>query len=219
MLDNYKNKVFCADSLEIMKQIPDKTIDLIITDPPYWIWESWKSNHSRSCIAKSKQYEDYWWDNFIPSREYFDEIIRISKNAIIFWWNYFIEYLKNSSCWIVWDKDNGKTDFSDCELARTNFKTAVRKKKFKRQWMLQEDMKHKEIRQHPTQKPKELFKWCLENYSKPWDIVLDCFAWSFTTAVACIETGRNYICIEKEEKYCEIGRKRIANTTPPLFYL
>ena len=78
-------------------------------------------------------------------------------------------------------------------------------------------MKHKEIREHPTQKPKELFKWCLENYSQPWDIILDCFAWSWTTAVASIETWRNYIVIEKEKKYVDIIEKRVKNTTPPLF--
>lgn len=218
-MNNLLNTVHCMDSLEFMKTLPDKCVDLVLTDAPYWIGESWKTNHSRGCKAKSTQYEDYWWDNEIPSKEYFDEMIRISKNQIMWWWNYFIEYLKNSSCWIVWDKDNWETDFADCELARTNFTSAVRKKKFKRQGMLQESMKNKEIRQHPTQKPKELFKWCLENYSKPWDIILDCFAWSWTTAVASIECGRNYIVIEKEPKYVEIIKKRIANTTSPLFIL
>ncbi len=213
------NQIIHWDSLEYMKTLADKSIDLVLTDPPYGIWESWKSNHSRWCIAKSKQYKDYWWDEFIPTKEYFEEIKRISKNAIIWWWNYFVEHLENSSCWIVWDKDNGETDFADCELAWTNFKTAVRKKKFKWQWMLQESMKNKEIREHPTQKPKELFKWCLENYSKPWHIVLDCFAGSGTTAVACIETSRNYIVIEKEADYVEIIKKRVKNTTPPLFVI
>lgn len=212
-----KNKIIHWDSLEYMRTLPDKCIDLVLTDPPYWIWESGKSNHSRGKLAKAKQYKDFWWDNFIPSKEYFDEIKRISKNAIIWGWNYFIEYLDNSSCWIVWDKDNWDTDFADCELAWTNFSSAVRKKKFKWQGMLQESMKNKEVRHHPTQKPKELFKWCLENYSKPWDIILDCFAWSGTTAVACIETGRNYIVIEKEKDYIDIIHKRVKNTNTPLF--
>ena len=72
-------------------------------------------------------------------------------------------------------------------------------------------------RVHPTQKPKQLFNWCLENYSEPWDIILDCFGGSGTTAVACLETNRQFIVIEKEPKYCEIAEKRVRNTTPPLF--
>jgi len=211
------NKIICWDSLEVMKWMPDNSIDLILTDPPYWIWESWKSNHSRWCKAKATQYEDFWWDNFIPTKEYFDEIQRISKNAIIFWGNYFIEYLENSPCWIVRDKNNWNNDFADCELAWTNFSSAVRKVKYTWNWMIQENMKHKEKRFHPTQKPVWLFKWCLENYSKEWDIILDCFWWSWTTAVACIETWRDYIVIEKEEKYCQIAENRVKNTNPPLF--
>ncbi len=214
-----KNIVICWDSLDYMRTLPDKSIDLVLTDPPYWIGISWQkqSVNKDNSKANRKFYEDKKWDSSIPEKEYFDEIFRISKNQIIWWGNYFIESLNNSSCWLVWDKDNWETDFADCELAWTSFKTAVRKFKFKWQWMLQENMKNKEVRFHPTQKPKELFKWCLENYSQPWDIVLDCFAWSFTTAVACIETGRNYICIEKERDYIDVIEKRIRNTTPPLF--
>lgn len=211
------NIVIHWDSLEYMKSLPDKCIDLVLTDPPYGIWESWKSNHSRWKLAKAKKYTDFWWDNEIPKKEVFNEIKRISKNQIIWGWNYFIETLENSSCWIVWDKDNWETDFADCELAWTNYKTAVRKFKFKWMGMLQENMKNKEVRFHPTQKPKELFKWCLENYSQPWDIILDCFAWSWTTAVACIELWRQYIVIEKEKDYVDVIEKRIRNTTPPLF--
>ena len=220
------NSVHCWDSLEIMKQIPDNAIDLIITDPPYWIgikwkvwwdwwfkWKDWKR-------GKPVKVKDYWdfnnWDEFIPDKEYFDEIKRISKNAIIFWWNYFIEYLDNSPCWIVWDKNNS-WNFADCELAWTNFDTAVRKFKYTWNGMLQENMKHKEKREHPTQKPVDLFKAILENYSKPWDVILDCFAWSWTTAVAAIQTGRKYIVIEKEKEYCDIIHKRIKSTTLPLF--
>jgi len=208
-MEKYLNKIICGDSLEIMKQLPDKCIDLVLTDPPYGIGESGKSNHSRSCIAKSKEYKDFGWDNTIPSKEYFDEIKRISKNAIIFGGNYFIEHLDNSPCWIIWDKDNGANDFADCELAWTNFKTAVRKVKWRWQGMLQENMKDKEQRKHPTQKPAPLFEWILRNYSEEGMTVLDCFAGSCTTAVACIRTKRNYICIEKEESYCAIGRSRI----------
>lgn len=208
-MKKYLNKVLCGDSLEIMRQLPDKCVDLVLTDPPYGIGESGKSNHSRSCIAKSKEYADFGWDNKIPKKEYFDEIKRISKNAIIFGGNYFVKYLDNSPCWIVWDKDNGMTDFADCELAWTNFKTATRKIKWKWQGMLQENMREKEERHHPTQKPVPLFEWILRNYSQEGMTILDCFSGSGTTALACIRTKRNYICIEKEQTYCDITEKRI----------
>lgn len=209
------NKIYCADCLDLMKQIPDKSIDLVLTDPPYWIWIKGRVGGEK--LAKVTDYWDFNdWDNDIPSKEYFDEMIRISKHCIIFWWNYFIEYLNNSPCWIVWDKDN-TWNFADCELAWTNFTTAVRKIKIRRNGMLQEDMKDKEKRYHPTQKPVDLFKWILENYSEKWMTILDCFLWSWTTAVACKELGRNFIGIEKEQKYVDIANKRLDTTMTSLF--
>lgn len=214
------NKVICGDSLEYMKTLPDKCIDLILTDPPYWIWIKWKV----WWWSERWKTKDFWntdWDLSIPKKEYFDEIFRISKNQIIWWWNYFIEYLNNTPCFIFWDKREWLPErtFADWEIAWTSFKSPARCFRYKWDWFIQENMKNKEIKHHPTMKPKELFKWCLENYSKPWDIILDCFAWSWTTAIACIETWRNYIVIEKEPKYVKIIEKRIKNTTPPLFVI
>lgn len=209
------NKIYLGDCLELMKQIPDKSIDLVLTDPPYWIGIKWKVGSEK--LAKVKDYWDFNnRDNEIPSKEYFNEILRVSKNAIIFWWNYFIENLNNSSCWIVWDKNNS-WDFADCELAWTNFKSAVRMYKYTRNWMLQEDMSNKEVREHPTQKPVALFKWILENYSEPWMTILDPFLWSWTTAVACKQMWRNFIGIEKEKKYVDIANKRLQYTQVALF--
>jgi len=209
------NKIHNSDCLELMKQIPDKSIDLVLTDPPYGIGIKGKVGWE-----KLAQVKDYWdfndRDNKIPDKIYFDEMQRIWKHCIIFWWNYFIEYLTNSPCWIVWDKDN-TWNFADCELAWTNFDTAVRKYEFRWNGMLQWDMKNKEIRQHPTQKPIQLFRWILENYSEKWQTILDPFLWSWTTAVACKELGRNFIWIEKESKYCKIAEERLKNTTISLF--
>jgi len=219
MKNKLLNTVTQGDCLEVMKKLPDNCIDLVLTDPPYGIGESGKKNHSRGKMAKSKEYKDFGWDDFIPTKEYFEEIKRISKHQIIWGGNYFIENLHNSSCWVVWDKDNGKTDFADSELAWTNFKSAVRNFKWKWQGMLQQDMKNKEVRQHPTQKPVELMVWCLENYlMKKWDkdrrpIVFDGFAGSGTTGVACKKCGCDYILVEKEKDYCEIIEKRLAQET------
>lgn len=212
------NTLIQWDCLDVMKSIPDKSIDLILTDPPYWIWESAWKNKSRGKCAIAKDYWDKDWDDKIPDKEYFDEIFRISKNQIIFWGNYFVQALYNSPCWIVWDKNN-TWDFADCELAWTSFTTAVRKFKFTWNGMIQEDMKHKEIRQHPTQKPKELMKWCIENYSQPWETILDCFTGSGTTWVAAIELWRNYILIEKDPDYCKIIERRLKSVTMPMFVM
>ena len=215
------NKVIQWDCLEVMKSIEDNSVDLVLTDPPYWIdidkklrkcaWNKWPT-------AKANR-KDYWEterDSWRPNKEFFDQIQRISKNAIIFWWNYFSSDLPDSSCRIVRNK-NTNWHFADCELARTNFKTAVRKFDWTWNWMLQEDMKNKETREHPTQKPLPLFRRILENYSEKWMTVLDCFAWSGTTGVACKEMWRNYILIEKEPKYIDIINKRLENTTIGLF--
>lgn len=217
------NKIYLWDCLDLMKQIPDKSIDLVLTDPPYWIGASWKNfirkgkqRGNSKCVSWIR-YDDDDWDSFTPTKEYFDEIMRVSKNAIIFWWNYFIENLSNSSCWIVWDKNNWANLYADCELARTNFNTAVRMYKYTRHGMIQEDMWNKEVREHPTQKPVALFKWILENYSEPWMTILDPFLWSWTTAIACKQMNRNFIGIEREEKYVDIANKRLKYTQVWLF--
>lgn len=208
-------KLYCGDCLEILPLITDK-VDLVLTDPPYGIGEANGKNKSRGCIAKSKDYGISDWDNSIPEKEIFDLMLKISDNQIIFGGNYFVEYLKNSSCWIVWDKDNGETDFADCELAWTSFKTAVRKFKFKWQGMLQENMKNKETRFHPTQKPTALFTWILNKYANKNDLILDPFMGSGTTGIACEKSNLRWIGIEISESYCDISKKRIKSESNQL---
>lgn len=169
-MEQYINKIINADCLDILKQLPDKCVDLVLTDPPYGINASSES-FMRSGIKRKGSacvggiYKPSEWDNKTPDKEVFDEIIRISKHAIIFGGNYFVENLTNSSCWLVWDKHNGKSSYADCELAWTNFKTAVRKYDYLWNGMLQQNMKEKEIRIHPTQKPVGLFMKILQDYS------------------------------------------------------
>jgi len=214
------NKIHHIDCLEFMKQVPDDYFDLVLTDPPYGIGEDGKKNHSRSCIAKSKEYTAKNWDSKKIDKVYFDEMIRISKNCIIFGANHFIDRLPyNSSCWIVWDKNNGKTDFADSELAWTNFKTAVRNYKFRWQGMLQQDMANKEERHHPTQKPIELFKMILRDYAIRLDkkTVFDPFMGSGTTAIACKSLDLDWCGCELEADYIEIANKRLEQVQGSLF--
>ena len=206
------NRIHCADCLCLMREMPDKSVDLVLTDPPYGIGETNEQNLSRAhCTdawkrAKANDYGHFDWDGEPPSADYFTELIRISKNQIIFGGNYFD--LPPSPCWIVWNKKTSG-DFADCELAWTSFKSAVRMFEWLWNGYRQEDMIHKEERFHPTQKPLPLMVWCLEKYSKPGMTVLDPFMGSGTTCVACKKLGRNYIGIEKEPEYIKIAEKRL----------
>ena len=213
------------DCLEYMKTLPDNYFDLIFTDPPYGIGESMKdhksrgknpvgfSNSKKKQLAVGSNYSYSEWDKTIPSEKYFKEMLRVSKNQIIFGGNYFIEYLNNSSCWIVWDKDNGNNDFADCELAWTSFKTAVRKIKYRWHGMLQENMKWKEKRKHPTQKPVPLARWILEKYANKGDKIFDPFAGSGSFLVAAKQLGFEFVGCEIDKGYCEVIESRLNQNT------
>jgi len=200
------NTIILGDCLEVMKQIPDKSIDLVLTDPPYGIGydrqQSKMADNGRvSNGGKWKKYKKTEWDNKTPNKIVFDEIIRVSKNQIIFGGNYF-NYLHLGGV-IIWYKgSNGK--LKEGELAKTSFNT------FRVFYMSRTDayINNGMDKQHPTQKPVELMKWCLDNYSKEGQTILDPFAGSGTTAIACHDLKRNFICIEKEPEYHRIATDR-----------
>ena len=202
------NKVYNEDCLIFMKRLPDDRFDLIITDPPYGINIASNGHVGGEKLGPVKDYCVCDWDKEIPSKEVFDEMLRVSKNQIIFGGNYFIEYLHNSSCWIVWDKNN-TGNFADCELAWTSFNTAVRK--FKHTWngMLQERMNWKEKREHPTQKPVPLGRWILEKYANEGDKIFDPFAGSGSFLVACKNKGFDFVGCEINKEYVSICNNRL----------
>jgi len=201
-----KNQVIQTDCMEGMKLLPDKCIDLVLTDPPYGIGEAAGKNKRRSKLAIAKDYGDSDWDDEPIGADKIAELMRVGKNQVIFGGNYF--ELPPSPCWIVWDKNNSG-DFADCELAWTSFESAVRKFKWTWNGMIQENMKQKEIRHHPTQKPVDLMRWILENYSKEGDLICDPFMGSWTTARACKDLGRDFIGFELSEDYCKVGEERL----------
>ena len=178
------------DCMEAMAGMPDKAFDLAIVDPPYGIGEDGSNNHTRGCLCEAKRYPKKGWDNQAPSVGYFKELGRVSLNQIIWGANHFIDRNPlSSSCWIVWDKVNYGNDFADCELAWTSFNSAVRKFTFQWNGMLQGNMKAKETRIHPTQKPVALYRWLLDNYSRPGDRILDTHLGSGSIAIACHDLG------------------------------
>ena len=153
------SEVYNLDCMVGMANTPDKFYDLAVVDPPYGIGEDGSKNYTRGNLAIAQNYKAFTGnDKNPPNNDYFLELKRVSKNQIIFGANHFANRFSiNSSCWIVWDKDNHASDFADCELAWTSFNSAVRKFKYRWHGMLQENMANKDIRIHPTQKPIALY--------------------------------------------------------------
>lgn len=207
----FENIVYNCDCIELMREMEKRGIivDWLITDPPYGIGEDGKKNHSRGKLAKAKEYSIKDWDKERISKEYFDLMRKVSKNQIIFGGNYYTDFLPPSPCWIIWDKLNGDNDFADCEMAWCSLNKSVRKFSYRWAGMLQGDMKNKEIRIHPTQKPLPLLTWILNKYTKDGDLILDPFMGSFTTAVACHKTHRRYIGAELDKEYYNKGQERL----------
>jgi site-specific DNA-methyltransferase (adenine-specific) len=201
--------------MELMARYPDKYFDLAIVDPPYGIGEDGGDKKRGTKGIKTPIYTKKYWDTTTASKKYFKELKRISKNQIVWGANHFIENLMatNSSCWIVWDKKNGDNDFADCELAWTSFNTSVRKFEFRWAGMLQGDMKNKETRIHPTQKPVALYKWLLDKYAKQGDKILDTHLGSGSIAIACHDYGFDLTACELDKEYFNKAMQRINNYT------
>jgi site-specific DNA-methyltransferase (adenine-specific) len=209
--------VYLMDNMELMAQIDENYYSLSIVDPPYGIGEDGKKNHSRSKQAKAKEYTPKNWDNEPPTAEYFTELFRVSKNQIIWGANHFISRMPyDSACWLIWDKENGENDFADCEMAWASFGTAVRRFKFRWAGMLQGDMKNKENRIHPTQKPIKLYDWIFANYAKPTDTILDTHLGSGSSRIAAHRAGLHFVGCEIDEEYFDAAEKRFRNHTAQL---
>ena len=204
-----------CDCMEYMAGLKDNAFELAIVDPPYGIGESGKTNSSRGKLAIAKDYKSFAGDDLAPpDRDYFTELQRVSKNQIIWGANHFMQNIGlGSSCWIVWDKMTGESDFADCELAYTSFKTAVRKFQFRWSGMLQGDMKNKELRIHPTQKPVKLYEWLLSNYAKEGDRILDTHGGSMSSAIACHYGGFDTTICELDKDYFDAGKERFERET------
>ena len=205
------------DCMNIMKDYKDNHFDLAIVDPPYGIGNDggFIGGAGKNFIGKlvePKNYTKKEWDSKPPEKEYFNELIRVSKNQIIWGANHFISKIPyDSSCWIVWDKNNaGK--FADCELAYTSFDTAVRLFRYKWAGFLQEHWR-KEERIHPTQKPVDLYSWLLDKYSEKGQKILDTHLGSGSIAVSCYYFGVDLVCIEIDEEYYNKAKERVDNLT------
>lgn len=190
----------CRDILPTLGKV-----DAVVTDPPYGIGENDKKIGSREKLAKPKNYGIVDWDFEPISAKQIEEIRAASRHQIIFGGNYF-EGLGPTSCWLVWDKQNGESDFADCELAWTNLKKAVRRIYWRWNGMIR---RGDDVRLHPTQKPEGVMKWCIEQL--PADVVSICdpYMGSGTTGVAAAKMGKTFIGIERKPDYFDVACSRI----------
>lgn len=216
------NKLYNIDCMEGMKLIPDKYFDLAIVDPPYFNGPNKRMYYGRNINklpVRKKFYEPIEsWD--IPSKEYFEELKRVSKNQIVWGINYFDCYLGPGL--IIWDKVNGESTFSDCEVAYCSMHNKT--KMFRYMWngmmqgksiseghIMQGDKSKNEVRIHPTQKPVNLYKWTLLNYAKPGDKILDTHVGSASSLVACYEMGYEFLGFEKDKNMFNLTNKRLSD--------
>jgi site-specific DNA-methyltransferase (adenine-specific) len=204
MKKEYKGRaninLYKCDNMEFMKGLPDNYYDLAIVDPPYGI-DAGKMTMG-SGKHNFKQGKD--WDSSIPSDEYFNELFRISQNQIIWGGNYFPLPLNNN--WIIWDKLNPNLSFSEAELAWSSINKNTRI--FKRYSAMDDDDGKK---QHPTQKPIALYKYCLGKYAKQGDKILDTHGGSMSIALACWDYGFDLDLCELDKEYFDNGVERFEN--------
>lgn len=227
-----KSGFYNMDCMEALKEFPDGFFDLAIVDPPYGINVAnhecgkivgggcrpfgGKKPHNvwgvHKSISASKPYHTFD-DSRPPDEGYFRELQRVSKQSIIWGGNFMLDCLGAASCMIVWDKKRRNMDQADCEIAWTNLPGQSRIFEYKWNGMLQENMKNKEQRIHPTQKPVMLYSWLLTRYAKPGDRILDTHVGSASSLIACHRAGLEYWGFEIDPVYYKAAKKRLDRET------
>ena len=208
-----ESKVFNEDCMVGMARYPDKYFDLAIVDVPYT--DDYKAMDSLNQDMKGKQakvgkYHYNSLSNAKPTQEYWNELKRVSKNQIVWGANYLIEYLHSTPCVIVWDKNNSG-NFADCEIAFGSFKTGAKIFKYTWNGMIQQNMKDKEERVHPTQKPVSLYEWLLKQYANEGGKILDTHVGSGSSRIACHKNNFSFVGFEIDKTYFEAAEKRYQN--------
>ena len=205
--EQYGNiKLYNADCMEVMKTFKDKQFSLAICDPPYGIGISGQKEVQKGKKSDRKLHKQKNWDNAIPTKEYFNELFRISKNQIIWGANYFVEHLYSGhKGWIVWDKMQHGLTMSDCELAYSSFDCPTRI------WYKNRCVLKGQNTIHPTEKPIQLYKWLLQNYAKEGDTILDTHFGSLSIGIACHDLKFDLTAIELDKDYYEQAKKRLIN--------
>lgn len=200
------------DCMDYMRTCSDKQFDLAICDPPYGLGDKLKPRGGM--IGKYGSFEgmgEHSWDNNPPTQEYFDELKRVSKEQIIWGANYFIENLKNTQCFLVWDKQNGRNPMADCELAWTSFKNKVARLYSGHIFKGIGCTNYHSI--HPTQKPVLLYKWILDMFAEKGMKILDTHLGSGSSAIAAHYFECDFVGCEIDIKYYNCMIKRVKDET------
>ena len=198
-IESITNKIINDDCMNVLKQLPDKCIDLVLTDPPYGIGIS--NNPVRQMHTKKN------WDIEIPTTDVFKEIFRVSKQQIIWGGNYFD--LPKTQGFFIWNKLQPENfSLSMCEYAWYSKQQPAK--------MYNCSVLEEKNKIHPTQKPLKLFMWLLNRETNENDLILDCFSGSGTTAIACHNLKRRFICIERDTDYYNASVERLKNAQSQL---
>jgi site-specific DNA-methyltransferase (adenine-specific) len=201
-----KIQITNEDNMELMARYPDNYFDLAIVDPPYGIGiDGQKKSINKNPKHNRKEHKQKNWDNEIPSKEYFNELKRVSKNQIIWGANYFTEYLNPTKAWIFWYKGQRDLTMSDGEMAWTSFKTVTRQIEINRASLITQKTLH------PTEKPYKLYKWLLDKYAKEGDKILDTHLGSGSIAIACHDYDFELTACELDKEYYDKAIERITN--------
>lgn len=195
------------DCMDGMKEFPDKYFDLAITDSPYGIGEDWKKRN------KGHSFEDTSYkNNSIPDKTYFDELFRVSKNQVIWGYNYYVDILGPTNYLIIWDKkSNNNTAFkySKAEIAYTSIHIPCNIVSIPWDgYRMGKETGNKKI--HPHQKPIELYSWILQNYAGTDDKILDTHVGSASSLIACHRNGLRYVGFELDKHYYDLANERLS---------
>lgn len=200
-----KSIAYNVDCLAYMKSLPDKAFDLAVVDPPYGIKIS--NNMGRRKGDRPSEYKKVTWDDAPPPPEYFAELVRVSKNQIIFGANHFVSLIPaaDSSCWICWDKGfSSEVSFASFELAWTSFDTPCKRVALS---------SAQAGRIHPTQKPVALYAWIYQKYAKSGDKILDTHLGSGSSRIAAYDAGLDFVGTEIDAEYFRLQEERWAAYT------
>lgn len=202
--------VFNEDCMTVMARYPDKFFDLAVVDPPYGVISDDKKTGFKG-NSYDKTHQSKVWD-VKPTKEYFIELSRVSKNQIIWGFQYFMEQVKSTKSIIIWDKMNGDNFMNDCELAWTNCKG--NNNLFKHAYIGRYNPEP--IRIHPTQKPTALYDWLLKKYSEPKMKVLDTHLGSGSSRIAAHKHNLEFVGCEIDAEYFAAQEARFKEFTSQL---
>ena len=205
------SEVYNEDCIEVMKRYEDNYFDLAVVDPPYGINADVKNStdkkQSKKSASKSKKYGEQKWDADVPTKEYFIELFRVSKEQIIWGVNYYpFDFLSGGR--IYWDKCVTMPTYSDGELAYCSLLNSIKSVKIAWHGMIQHDMKNKEERIHLTQKPVKLYDWIFKNFAKEGDKILDTHLGSGSSRISANKAKLRFVGCEIDSKYFNDGEKR-----------